>query len=159
MNQPNNKKDMINPSHYGAGTGIECIDVMEQQFGREETQAFCKLNAFKYLFRLGKKDESLQEMKKVQWYVNKWIALEESKSKIDTKSTTLQLLQEAVYKIIGKESPYHNQSVMQSLREIQATHRVSIACCDCQYDKQECSRESCMLCGKVLELEDTKEKE
>lgn len=158
MNQPNSKKDMINPSHYGAGTGIECIDVMEQQFGKEETQAFCKLNAFKYLFRLGKKDESLQEMKKIQWYVNKWIALEEGKSKED-KINSLQELQESIYEIIGKESPIHNYQLMVYLKQIQKSHKVSIACCNCNYDKQECSKESCLLCGKILELEDTKAKE
>lgn len=158
MNQPNSKKDMINPSHYGAGTGIECIDVMEQQFGKEETQAFCKLNAFKYLFRLGKKDESLQEMKKIQWYVNKWIALEEGKSKED-KINSLQELQENIYELIGKDSPIHNQRLMGYLKQIQKSHKVSIACCDCNYDKQECSKESCLLCGKILELDDTKAKE
>ncbi len=72
-------KDMINPSHYGSGDNIECIDVMLQQFGIDEVKSFCKLNAFKYLFRCGHKDAPLQEMKKIQWYVNKYIELSEDK--------------------------------------------------------------------------------
>lgn len=75
----NDKKDMINPSHYGADGKIECIDVMLQQFGVEEVQSFCKLNAFKYMFRMGHKDEVLQEAKKIQWYIDKFIELEEKK--------------------------------------------------------------------------------
>lgn len=71
------KNDVANPAYYGAGNGIECIDVMIQQFGEKEVQAFCKLNAFKYLFRCGNKNAPLEEMKKIEWYVKKWIELEE----------------------------------------------------------------------------------
>lgn len=73
------EKDMINPSHYAAGTGVECIQVMQQQFTKEEVMAFCKLNSFKYLFRCGHKNAELEEMKKVQWYVAKYIELAEKK--------------------------------------------------------------------------------
>lgn len=73
--------DSINPSYYGAGNGIECIDTMIQQYGEEEVKSFCKCNAFKYLFRCGHKNDPLEEMKKVQWYINKWIELQERKKK------------------------------------------------------------------------------
>ena len=73
--------DVANPAYYGAGNGIECIDVMIQQYGEEEVKSFCKCNAFKYLFRCGHKNDPLEEMKKVQWYINKWIELQERKCK------------------------------------------------------------------------------
>ena len=43
------KEERVNhPSHYNHGK-LECIDIMEDVFGIDETKAFCKLNAFKYL--------------------------------------------------------------------------------------------------------------
>ena len=44
------------PSHYASG-GIECIDAMEAAFGKAEVASFCKLNAFKYLWRCFKKGD------------------------------------------------------------------------------------------------------
>ena len=43
--------DQVNhPSHY-QGNGIECIDAMLAAFGKGEVISFCKLNAFKYIWR------------------------------------------------------------------------------------------------------------
>ncbi len=63
----------VNPAHYGVGKGIECIDVMLQQFGADEVKAFCKLNAFKYLFRLGRKGDPRVDARKAQWYLARMI--------------------------------------------------------------------------------------
>lgn len=65
-------KEMVNhPSHYNNGT-IECIDAMIGLFGKEETKSFCKLNAFKYITRLGLKDDAKQDADKAIWYINKY---------------------------------------------------------------------------------------
>ena len=65
----------VNPVHYGNGKGIECIDVMLQQFGADEVKAFCKLNAFKYLFRLGRKGDPMVDAGKAQWYIARYMRM------------------------------------------------------------------------------------
>jgi hypothetical protein len=65
------------PSHY-AGEKYECIEVMREVFGEEATKHFCICNAFKYLWRCGKKHESPDEdIKKAIWYLNKYLATKE----------------------------------------------------------------------------------
>lgn len=64
------------PSHYNQG-GIECIDAMISAFGKEEVMDWCRLNAFKYLWRSEEKN-GIEDWKKCQWYVNKMIELRES---------------------------------------------------------------------------------
>lgn len=64
--------EMINhPSHYKVGD-LECIDVMLTLFGKEEVAAFCKCNAFKYMWRSGKKDpqKELEDYRKAEWYLS-----------------------------------------------------------------------------------------
>lgn len=67
-----------NPAHYTAG-GIDCIDAMQAAFGKNEVMSFCKLNAFKYIWRAGKKnvacDSALQDAQKAHWYLEKYISL------------------------------------------------------------------------------------
>ena len=71
--------DNVNhPSHYNTGK-YECIDVMVEVFGVEAVQHFCQCNAFKYLYRTNRKN-GLEDMKKAQWYIDKYIKLEESKN-------------------------------------------------------------------------------
>ena len=65
--------DMINhPQHYNKG-GLECIDVMRAVFGDKEVMAFCKLNAFKYLWRDGSKgeDKQLDDSEKAEFYLHR----------------------------------------------------------------------------------------
>ena len=59
---------MSEVKHYVRG-GVECIDVMRAISTREEFVAFCRLTAFKYLWRLGEKDDPTKELKKVEDYV------------------------------------------------------------------------------------------
>lgn len=69
------KKEMVNsPSHYNQGN-IECIDAMVSAFGEYSTAEFCKINAFKYLWRLGHKDDETQEIGKIKWYLDKYLEL------------------------------------------------------------------------------------
>lgn len=64
-----------NPSHYTDGQ-IECIDAMIDSQGVSSVQSFCICNAFKYIWR-AKKKNGLEDIKKAQWYLNKYIELEE----------------------------------------------------------------------------------
>jgi hypothetical protein len=54
--------------HYMRG-GVECIDAMRAISTREEFVAYCRLNAFKYLWRLGEKDDPAKELQKAEDYV------------------------------------------------------------------------------------------
>lgn len=69
-------KDNVNhPAHYTNG-GIECIDAMIATTGVEQVKSFCRLNAFKYIWRADKKNH-LEDIKKAVWYLNKYIELSE----------------------------------------------------------------------------------
>jgi hypothetical protein len=63
--------DLVNePPHYKTESGLEAIDVIE---------AF-KLNyhlgnVTKYILRAGKKDDTLQDLKKARWYLEREIKM------------------------------------------------------------------------------------
>lgn len=60
--------DPVNhPPHYQHPSGVECIEIVEHL-------GFCLGNAIKYLFRAGKKDVSVQDLKKAAWYLEREIA-------------------------------------------------------------------------------------
>jgi len=68
-----NRHDMVNnPPHYTKG-GLETIDIMEAKSTPEEFKGHLKLTAMKYLTRAGHKESELQDAKKTQWYVNRWV--------------------------------------------------------------------------------------
>lgn len=63
---------MVNhPNHYN-DFDVEVIDMMERIWGKQEVAAFCKLNAFKYRMRAGLKNDALEDLKKANWYINKY---------------------------------------------------------------------------------------
>lgn len=67
--------DMVNnPKHYASGK-IECIDAMEAAYGTEAVMWFCICNAFKYHWRFKNKN-GIEDLKKAQWYKDKYIELE-----------------------------------------------------------------------------------
>ena len=69
------KKEMVNhPSHYCQGD-MECIEGLIGAFGKKEVATFCKINAMKYIWRLGHKDEEAQEIGKIKWYLDKYLEL------------------------------------------------------------------------------------
>ena len=69
------KKEMVNhPQHYNAGS-MECIDGLIGAFGNEDVAIFCKINAMKYIWRLGHKDDEAQEIGKIKWYLDKYLEL------------------------------------------------------------------------------------
>jgi hypothetical protein len=54
---------------------------MISAFGKDAVRDFCKINAFKYLWRLGHKDEEAQEIGKIKWYLDKYLELSNDSSK------------------------------------------------------------------------------
>ena len=77
MNDP-----VTHPAHYCTGK-YECIEVMTEVFGVEAVQAFCRLNAFKYLFRSERKN-GVEDIKKANWYLTRFLMLEELKNEKNT---------------------------------------------------------------------------
>lgn len=65
------------PTHYASG-GIECIDAMEAAFGKAEVASFCKLNAFKYIWRCFHKEDGVEDVEKALWYLNRYKELVQS---------------------------------------------------------------------------------
>lgn len=71
--------DNVNhPQHYCVN-GLECLDIMEEVFGADKLQAFCVLNAFKYLFRFQRKNGD-EDIKKAHFYLGRYIELMEKES-------------------------------------------------------------------------------
>lgn len=72
----NPPKDEINHPDRYAGGKFECIEVMADVFGKEAVKDFCKLNAFKYIWREQHKN-GVEDIKKAVWFLNKYIELSE----------------------------------------------------------------------------------
>lgn len=68
-------EDMVNnPSHYqslDSSINIDCITAMQAAFGRYETSVFCKLNAFKYIWRAASKGGN-RDIDKALRYLEKY---------------------------------------------------------------------------------------
>lgn len=63
--------DSVNhPNHYNTDN-YECIDVMEEVFGRDTVKDFCLCNAFKYIYRCMRKNNEEEDLKKAEWYLHK----------------------------------------------------------------------------------------
>lgn len=59
--------DAINPKHYTEHpSGIDCISITEHM-------NFCLGNAVKYIWRAGLKGETLEDLRKAQWYITREI--------------------------------------------------------------------------------------
>ena len=70
------KADNVNhPSHYETGK-FECIEVMQEVFGIMAVCDFCKCNAFKYIYRMDRKNGD-EDARKAIWYLNKYLELSE----------------------------------------------------------------------------------
>lgn len=73
--KPKLEHDPVNhPSHYTHGK-FECIDVMVDNFGVDAAKNFCLLNAFKYVWRCGKKNGA-EDVRKAIWYMEKYLSLD-----------------------------------------------------------------------------------
>ena len=74
----NKDVDKVHPDHYKQDGRRECIDEMIILFGRERVADWCRLTAYKYLYRHGnKKGESADtDMAKCRWYMDKAVELD-----------------------------------------------------------------------------------
>lgn len=54
--------------------GIECIDAMKSAFGAAQLAVYCKIAAFKYIWRCEYKNGA-EDVKKAIWYLNKLLEL------------------------------------------------------------------------------------
>lgn len=79
-------ENVNHPAHYGGENNLyECIKVLKAWLSPEEYKGFLKGNVIKYLCRQGKKDESKQELKKAEWYLEKLIETFEEKVSIEVE--------------------------------------------------------------------------
>lgn len=69
--------DVNHPDHYTSG-GIETIDYQKAKATPEEFRGHLRLTALKYLSRAGLKDDTLKDLKKAQWYVNRLVQFVET---------------------------------------------------------------------------------
>ena len=77
MKEETSVEQVNHPAHYQGS--IECVDAMIAAFGKSNTAVFCQINAFKYVWRAGKKggNSYTQDLKKAVWYLNKAMELVE----------------------------------------------------------------------------------
>ena len=79
MNKEEIEKDKTvidHPQRYGGDTPFETIKVLQAWLSEEQYKGFLLGNTIKYLSRLGKKDNNVQELRKSKWYLEKLIEAE-----------------------------------------------------------------------------------
>ena len=76
IDKEKDKSVISHPERYGGDTTYECIKVLEAWLPPEQYKGFLRGNALKYFCRVGKKDETVQELKKSKWYLEKLIEKE-----------------------------------------------------------------------------------
>ena len=81
IDKEKDKNVISHPERYGGDTTYECIKVLEAWLPSEQYKGFLRGNALKYLCRVGKKDETVQELKKARFYLDKYIEFEETNGK------------------------------------------------------------------------------
>ena len=65
--------DKIHPDHYKLDGRRECIEEMIILFGKERVADWCKITAYKYLYRHGSKigESAGDDLKKMNYYITK----------------------------------------------------------------------------------------
>lgn len=63
------------PAHYTSGP-IECIDAIRAAVGSDGFKAYLRGNIMKYVWRAGRKDDAVQDLKKARWYIDRLITEE-----------------------------------------------------------------------------------
>lgn len=65
------KRDMVNsPAHYTSGS-IECIDYIEEVLSPSEYIGYLRGNMIKYQHRCSDKGKFQEDLKKVEWYIQR----------------------------------------------------------------------------------------
>lgn len=84
------KEQVNHPSHYIAPNGKECIDGMTDCFGPEETAAWLRCSAYKYLWRKGSKGPAETDIRKAQWCIDRHNSMTGTALSIDTVMRAIQ---------------------------------------------------------------------
>lgn len=63
-------KNVNHPSHYNVSGKKECIVEMRDKYGDTMTAIFCLMNAYKYDYRAGHKGSLIEDIEKMQWYMD-----------------------------------------------------------------------------------------
>jgi hypothetical protein len=66
------------PAHYNQGD-IECIDAIRAQLSDEEWRGYLRGQVAKYNWRLGHKDDPVQDARKLNWYAT-WLTGEDPRA-------------------------------------------------------------------------------
>ena len=86
---------MVNhPDHYKTGK-YECIEVMKEIFGEEKVQDFCKMNAFKYIWRADRKN-GIEDLNKAKWYLDTLLLGEKDWEEEDEDQESDELFDEVI---------------------------------------------------------------
>jgi hypothetical protein len=64
--------DVNHPDHYMVG-GIETIDILKAKMTKEQFLGFLRGNIIKYLTRMENKGDTIKDLKKAQWYLERLI--------------------------------------------------------------------------------------
>lgn len=61
---------LLNPEskHYSMIDGVEAIERLEQMYTADELAIWANITAMKYRLRIGKKDDALKELKKIDTF-------------------------------------------------------------------------------------------
>lgn len=63
------KEDLVNhPKHFADSCSLECIEAMEISFGINAIIQYCKIAAFKYIWRYKAKGGK-EDLEKAKWYL------------------------------------------------------------------------------------------
>ena len=63
--------DMVNhPPHYQSNNGVECIEAIEAALG-DGFESYLRGTAIKYLWRAGKKWDTVEDINKAIWYLER----------------------------------------------------------------------------------------
>lgn len=85
------KENVNHPGHYGGDTTYECIKVLKAWMSEDEYKGFLKGNAIKYLCRTGKKDDTVQDLRKAVWYIERLVESTKEKASALRKETVDEL--------------------------------------------------------------------
>lgn len=81
--------DNVNsPKHYNREGAMECFDEFVLIYGIEAAKHACLFNIHKYRYRAADKNGE-EDLRKSDWYLNKYKELSEPKVTIDSKYITL----------------------------------------------------------------------
>lgn len=101
-------ENVNHPKHYSNFCSLECIEVMELIYGKKSVFEFCKLNAFKYIWRYKGKNGK-EDLEKAIWYCKEGESILESikktltSNKYQKEKEEIRKLQELINVKITKE--------------------------------------------------------